>query len=241
LIGVSITGIACGSLDNLDLSEGAQVVLETNETVSGMLGINKAARTTLLKPEGSTSLIFGSASGIHDWYDNYYIRRITILKDDPIYEYLMEKIPNLMEDNVFKPHLESFAAMPMKANSSGYVDSSTFDMLERVRRYSVEWIKPGHRTGDNMHNVSCTIYVSKHEWADVLNWIWDNRNDFACMSFFPKDDNVYTQAPHESIDEEEYLRRLSMVGNIDLKEVSTTKETDFTLEAACAGGACEII
>lgn len=241
LIGVSITGIACGSLDNLDLSEGAQVVLETNETVSGMLGINKAARTTLLKPEGSTSLIFGSASGIHDWYDNYYIRRITILKDDPIYPYLMEKIPDLMEDNVFKPHLESFAAMPMKANSNGYIDSSTFDMLERVRRYSVDWIKSGHRTGDNMHNVSCTIFVSKHEWSDVLDWIWDNRNDFACMSFFPKDDTVYTQAPHETIDKEEYDRRLSMVGNIDLKEVSTTKETDFTLEAACAGGACEII
>lgn len=242
LLGVSITGISSGTLDNLDLEEGAKIILDTNAYVADLIGINKAARTTLVKPEGSTSLVFGTSSGIHDWFSKYYIRRITILKDDPIYFYLKENVPHLLEDNKEKPHLEAFICVPMEAPEGASIDSSTFEMLERVKRFNTEWIAPGHRSGPNQHNVSCTIYIGKDEWDDVFEWIWDNKHTFACMSFFPKAEGIYTQAPHESITKERYLELVSLLKELNMDDVAIYEDnTDFSMAPACAGGVCEIL
>ncbi len=52
LIGVSMTGIASGTTLGLDLKEAATWVKKENVRVAKKLGINKAARTTAIKPEG---------------------------------------------------------------------------------------------------------------------------------------------------------------------------------------------
>ena len=240
LIGVSITGIASGTLKGLNLSEAARYSKEVNAKVAKLLGINQAARTTLIKPEGSTSLIFGTSSGIHDWYAPYYLRRVTILKTDPIYFYLRDKLPELVEDNVLKPDLEAFIKVPMQAPKDAVYHESAVDFLDTIFHYTQNWVHPGHRSGDNTHNVSATVYIEDHEWREVGEKVWGARNIVSGLSFFPYDGGTYNQAPHERITEKQFKEMQSLLRSLDLKDVKHTEDnTTFSVSPACAGGACE--
>jgi len=88
LIGVSMTGIASGSVLKLDMKEAANIVKEENARVAAIIGTNPAARTTTVKPEGTSSLVLGTSSGIHAWHSEYYTRRIRVGKNESIYTYL---------------------------------------------------------------------------------------------------------------------------------------------------------
>ena len=63
-----MTGIASGAVLRLDMERGAEIVKEENTRVANLIGINVAARTTCVKPAGTTSLTLGTSSGIHAWH-----------------------------------------------------------------------------------------------------------------------------------------------------------------------------
>ena len=243
LIGVSITGIASGCLDNLDLKLGAEIIKKTNEEVSKLIGINKAARCTLVKPAGTTSLILGTSSGIHDWHDNYYLRRVRVNKQEAIYSYILENLPEIVENDNFNQHTAIFV-FPQKAPDSAKIRSNTdvIELLERVKRYNLEWIRNGHNRGDNYHNVSATISIKDHEWEKVGSWIWNNRYNYHGLSVLPFDGGTYQQAPFESCDENTYNQYLSYFKDIDLKQIIEIEDnTEFDDSIACSGGTCELI
>jgi ribonucleoside-diphosphate reductase alpha chain len=106
----------------------------------------------------------------------------------------------------------------------------------------MEWVKEGHRKGDNTNNVSATISVKQEEWDDVGQWMWQNRKTFNGLSVLPYDNGSYTQAPFEDIDESTYKKMEKHLSNIDLTMIKEiTDETDLNGQVACAGGACEIV
>jgi hypothetical protein len=163
LIGVSMTGIASGKVLNLDTTEASKVVMMENERVAKLLGINKAARTTTVKPAGTTSLTVGTSSGIHAWHNDYYIRRLRVGKNEAIYTYLSLYHPDMIEDEYFRPHDTAVISVPQKAPEGAIMRTeSALQLLRRVAKISSEWVKPGTRTGQNTHNVSATISISKH-------------------------------------------------------------------------------
>lgn len=243
LIGVSMTGITSGAILNLDETFAAEVVKAENARVADIIGINRAARTTCIKPAGTTSCVLGSSSGIHAWHDQYYIRRMRLGKNEAIYYHLMVNHPELLEDDFFKPNIQSILSLPMKAPEGAVLrDESAIDLLERVKRYSKNWVKPGHRKGDNSHNVSATIYIKPDEWEEVGMWMWENREYYNGLSVLPHDGGTYTQAPFESCTKEKYEEMLSSITKVDLTQVVEVSDTtDLRGEAACAGGACEIM
>lgn len=242
LIGVSWTGIASGSLDNIDLEECAKVVLETNAMVAELIGINPAARTTCVKPAGTTSLVLGTSSGIHGWHSPYYIRRIRLGKNEALYHYLSQKIPELVEDEFFNPKEQAVVSFPIQApEGAKFRNESALELLSRVRRFSKNWVQPGHRSGDNGHNVSATISIRDHEWDEVGAWMWENRESYNGLSVLPYDGGSYKQAPFEEITAEEYEKLMCYVKEIDLTQVlEVADNTDLSGEIACAGGACEV-
>ena len=243
LIGVSMTGIGSGTVLGYDMKAAAKIVKEENERVAFILGINKSARTTTVKPAGTTSLTLGTSSGIHAWHNDYYIRRIRVGKNESMYKYLSEHHPALVEDEYFRPHDTAVISVPQKAPEGAIMRTeSPFQLLERVKKVATEWIKPGHRSGNNSHNVSATISLRDHEWEAAGEWMWDNKNYYNGLSVLPYDGGTYTQAPFEDIDEETYERMMISLSNIDLTEiVETEDETDLKGELACAGGSCEIV
>jgi ribonucleoside-triphosphate reductase len=244
LVGVGITGIASGTLTNINLEEGAKIVKEENERVAKLLGIKKAARTTTVKPSGTSSLVLGSSSGIHAWHDKFYIRRIRVGKNEAIYTYLSIYHPNTVEDDFFNPTQQAVISIPQAAPENAITrDESTFDLLERVRRFNLEWVRPGHRSGQNFNNVSCTITIKPGEWNAVGSWMWQHRNDYTAMSCLPEDLGTYKQAPYSSITEEEFNKLSNVLHEIDLRNVVEMSDmTNLMDQQACAGGAsCEII
>ena len=243
LIGISMTGIASKSNLELDYNEASEVVIEQNRITSERIGINQAARTTAVKPAGTTSLVLGTSSGIHAWHNDYYIRRIRLGKNESIYTYLSIYHPELLEDEYFNPNTQAILSVPQKSPEGAITrHESTIDLLERVKLISKNWVKPGHLKGQNTHNVSCTVAVRPDEWKIVGEWMWVNKDYYNGLSVLPYDGGTYKQTPFTDCTEEEYNKLMSHIKSIDLtKVVELHDNTNLSGEAACSGSGCEIL
>jgi len=242
LIGVSMTGIGSKKVMDLDMGAAADVVKKENARVAKLIGINKAARTTCVKPAGTTSLVLGTSSGIHAWHNDYYIRRLRVGKNEAMYKYLLENNPDLVEDEYFRPHDTAVIEIP-QASPEGSIlrTESPFDLLERIKKVSCEWVSAGHRSGSNTHNVSATISLKEDEWDKAGEWMWENRKHYNGLSVLPYDGGSYTQAPFEDITKKTFNSMNKLLSNVDLSTiVESDDDTDLSGEIACAGGACEI-
>lgn len=242
LIGVSMTGIATGGVLKLDLEKAAEVVKQENERVAKLIGINKADRCTVVKPEGTTSLVLGSSSGIHAWHNDYYLRRVGVKKNESIYKYLAAMHPELLEDDFFRPDTDAFIVIPMAAPNGAITrHESAMDLLSRIKKVSETWIKGGHRKGNNTNNVSATVTIKDHEWEEVGEWMWENRESYTALSILPYDGHTYRQTPFEDCTKEEYERRLSTLTEVDLSlVVEDNDDTNLSNELACMAGGCEV-
>jgi len=243
LVGISMTGIGSGAVLKLDMKAAAKVVKEENKRTAELLKINPAARTTTVKPAGTTSLTLGTSSGIHAWHNEYYIRRVRVGKNESIYSHLKQNHPELVEDEYFRPHDTAVIGIPQKAPEGSILrNESPIQLLERVKKVQQEWIKPGHRSGSNAHNVSATISIREHEWPAVGEWMWENREYYNGLSVLPYDGGTYIQAPFEDCTEEKYDELMETLKDVDLsKIVEVDDNTDLSGEVACAGGACEVV
>jgi ribonucleoside-diphosphate reductase alpha chain len=243
LLGIGMTGIASGAVFKLNMKEAAKVACEENERIAKILGINKAARVTTVKPSGTTSLVLGTSSGIHAWHDDFYLRRIRLGKNEALYTYLSLNHPEMLEDDFFKPTLQSIVSVPQRAPEGSITrKESTMDLLERIKTINKNWIKPGHRKGTNMHNVSATVTIKQGEWTEVGEWLYENKEYFTALSFLPEDLGTYKQAPFETITEEEFNEAVKSLHEVDLSRVvEMSDNTALQDSVACGGGACEIV
>ena len=242
LLGVSMTGIGSGKVMNLDLNQAADQVKMMNRITAKTIGINPAARTTCVKPAGTTSLVLGTSSGIHAWHNKYYIRRMRVGKNEAIYNYLAIHHPEFVQDEYFRPHDTAVIEIPQAAPKGSIVRTeSAFDLLERVKKVATDWVATGHKSGSNTHNVSATISLKDKDWEPAGEWMWENRNSYNGLSVLPYDGGTYTQAPFEDINKTKYDEMTKLLQDIDLtKVVELNDNTDLSGELACAGGSCEV-
>lgn len=243
LIGIGMTGIASGKILNYNLEEAAELVKSENEKWAKILGINKAARTTTIKPSGTSSLILGTSSGIHGWHDEYYIRTIRLGKNESLYYYLLINHPELIEDDKFKPEIQAVVSIPQKAPDNSILrNESALDLLERIKKFNIEWVKKGHRRGENTNNVSATISIKPEEWETVGEWMWQNKEFYNGLSVLPYDGGSYVQAPFQTCDGETFNTMKKHLHNIDLTQVIEMDDnTNLMDQSACSGNSCEII
>jgi ribonucleoside-diphosphate reductase alpha chain len=243
LIGVGQTGIGSGTLESLDLEEAAACAVAMNVQTAESIGINPAARVTTVKPSGTSSMVLGSSSGIHAWHNDYYIRRMRIGKDEALYKYLAINNPDLVADEFFRPDTMAVIEIPQKAPEGSILRTESFmDLLERVKRFNLEWVAPGHISGPNKNNVSCTISLKADEWKECGAWMWTNRDTYNGISVLPYDGGTYVQAPFEDITKEEFNKLIGSLTDVDLASIiEESDDTDLKGEAACAGGVCSIV
>jgi len=243
LLGVGMTGIGSGAILAYDLKKAADLAKEENARVADIIGINKAARVTTVKPSGTSSLVLGTSSGIHAWHNDFYIRRIRVGKNEAIYSYLAINHPELVEDDFFKPTIQAVISVPQKAPAGSILrNENVIDMLERVKKFNMQWVKKGHRRGANTNNVSATVSIQENEWEQVGQWMWENKDTFNGLSVLPYFGGSYTQAPFEDITEEQFNEMATHLHNIDLSQIVEFSDmTALMDQAACAGGACEIV
>lgn len=242
LIGVSLTGTASSHLKEYDLDAVAKVVAKENRRVAKLIGINPSSRSTVVKPSGTASIVLGTSSGVHAWYDEYYWRRVRVGKDESIYKYLSVMYPELIEDDFFKPNTTAVIKVPMKAPEGAILRSeAALDTLERVKYLHQHWIAPTHKKGINKNNVSCTINVKENEWDEVGHWMWENRDHYNGIAVLPYDNGSHIQAPFETCTKEEYEEAVKRLYEVDLSGVVEMQDdTNLMGELACSGGNCEI-
>lgn len=211
------------------------VDIEVKDTHSYQLGNGVVTHNT-------SSLLVGTSSGVHAWYNDYYIRRIRVGKNEAIYTYLSIFNPSILEDDFLKPQAQAVISLPMKAPEGAILRTeSALDTLERVKMIHSKWIRKGHRKGSNFNNVSCTINIKPHEWDAVGNWMWENREHYNAISVLPYDNGTYKQAPFEDCTKDQYEKMLQSIQNINLDDVwESDDNTDLQGEVACSGGQCEI-
>ena len=243
LLGVSMTGIASLTVTKLDMNEAANIAKYQNAVTAGAIGINQAERITCVKPAGTTSLVLGCSSGIHAWHNDYYIRRMRAGKDEELAKYMQRVAPALVEQDVNVPH-QVVLSFPQKAPDGACLRTESIsDLLERVKLVSTNWVHAGHNTGDNHHNVSCTISVKDDEWKWLTDWMWKNREHYNGISVLPYyGAEAYPQLPFEDCTVEEYEALLPHLLNINIDEVfeQDGKLINLAGEAACSAGFCEV-
>lgn len=241
LLGISMTGIAmCRNFNKFDLEKAALVAKEENKRLAKLLGIKPAARITCVKPEGTSSCVLGTTSGIHGGESPFYIRRIRINKDDPLYLFLRDRHPELVADEIIGTG--AVIEIPQRCPEGAILKTeSPTDLLDRVRHVYKNWVLPGHQSGHNTHNVSVTVYVREYEWGAVRNWLWENRDSYTGMTVFPHNGGIYEQAPFEACSEDTYHEMMSHLREVDLSQLKETEDgTNLQGELACAGGVCEL-
>lgn len=243
LIGVSITGIASHpDITKLSFEEAVSHVKKANEEVAKILGIKPADRLTNVKPDGTGAPVLGTSSGIHSWHAKHYYRRIRVNKVEPIYEYMLKNFPDLIEDDKRKS-TDGVITLVIRAPEGAVTrrNETAIEFLERVKYVFEHWVKPGHIRGDNYNNVSCTCNVKNHEWDEVREWMWENRDNYTGISLLPYSDASYDQAPFEDTNEDVYKEFAAKNYNFEFDKIKEEKNwVNFGAALACAGGACEV-
>lgn len=211
LLGVSMTGM----MDNPDIAfdpelqkEGARLIKKINEELAPKIGINPSARTTCVKPAGTTSCILGTASGIHPHHAKRYFRRVQANKLEEPLKYFRNINPLAVEESIWSTNqtddvITFLCEVPPNARTKVSIEG--IKLLEHVKLTQMNWIKTGKNKQNCVkpwlsHNVSNTIHVKDDEWDEVSKYIFQNRKYFAGISILPIDgDKDYAQAPFTTV------------------------------------------
>lgn len=243
LLGVSLTGIMDHPVLSLSnevsvewLKAMKQHAIEVNKEWADKLGINQATAITAVKPSGTVSQLVDSASGIHPRYSEYYIRTVRADKKDPLAKLMREQgFP--VEDCVSKPESTDIFSFPVEGPSHAVFrnDRTALQQLEHYLMVQTHWTE---------HNVSITVYVKDHEWMGVGDFVYQNFDLIAGVSFLPHSDHNYRQAPYQECTEAEFLDLSSRMPAFDWNALARFEKDDSTInvrELACSSGTCELI
>ena len=255
LLGVSITGM----MDNPDIlldkdsqKEAALAAVETNEIWAKKLGVNPAARITCVKPEGTSSIILGAASGIHPHHSRRYFRRIQCNKLDNVYNFFKIYNPDLCEESVWSANkTDDVLTFPVEIPEGAMVkeDLTAIKHLGIIKNAQENWVNYGtskHNKKNIKHSVSCTVLVDEDEWDKVVKYLFENRENFTAVSLLPKTgDKIYKQAPMEAViskeDEKRFEKLCKEIEKVDYTKLEEAHdETKPQDEVACGGNGCEI-
>ena len=243
LLGVSMTGIfdnklmsglqGHGKLKHV-LENLRETAIKTNLDWARKLGINPSKSITCIKPEGTTSCLASSASGLHPRYADYYYRRVRIDKKDPLYM-LMRDAQVPVEDCV----MNSDSTAVFTFVQAAPIGSLTQNELQAIDHLNL-WLT--YQEAYCQHKPSITVNYSDNEFMPVGQWVWENFDKISGISFLPKSDHVYAQAPFEAITKEMYDAYPQM--DVAFEMLSHYEKTDTTTSShtmACTAGACEVI
>jgi len=255
LLGVSITGIMDNPkvlLSPKNQRECSEIAVSTNEEWAKKIKVKPAARVTCVKPEGTSSLVLGSASGIHPHHSRKYFRRVQCNKIDNVYQYFRLFNDKLCEESVWSANkTDDVVTFPIEITNGALTkkDLNAIKHLDHIKSTQENWVLPGttkHNKKKTTHSVSCTVLVKEEEWEEVAKYLFDNKEFFAAVSLLAiTGDKDFKQAPMEDVSSEKeskaFDKLLSSMSRIDYTQLEEVNdETNLQQQLACAGGNCEI-
>jgi ribonucleoside-diphosphate reductase alpha chain len=219
------------------LAQLREHAVRTNQQMADLLGVPRSAAVTCNKPSGNSSQLLDCASGIHARYAPYYIRRIQLAARTPLSRHLQAKGLTPVPYN--GPTLDAASiwsfAFPV-AVAPGAITRNQLTATDQLQIWAM-W-----KQAWTEHNPSCTIYVRPTEWEDVRAFLTTQWQVVGGLSFLPKDDHIYVNAPYQEITAEEYaVLAAQLPERLDLWQIQEVYDmTTVNQEYACVGGICEI-
>jgi ribonucleoside-triphosphate reductase len=211
LLGVSLTGIMEKHelvLTEKVLKNGAKIAVETNKAIAELIGINQAARVTCLKPEGTSSSMLGTSSGIHPHHAKRYIRHVQANVLEAPLQHFKNYNPQACEKSSWSANdTDEVIKFPIEVPDGAKLKNQlpAVEMLSIVKETQKNWVYSGKNkklcTQEYLsHNVSNTVTVKPDEWDDVTKYIYNHRKYFAGISLIPQSgDKDYPQAPFTTV------------------------------------------
>jgi ribonucleoside-triphosphate reductase len=211
LLGVSLTGIMEKPdlvLSDKVLKKGANIAVKTNKEFSDKIKINQAARVTCLKPEGTSSSMLGTSSGIHPHHAKRYVRHVQANVLEAPYEYFKSYNPQACEKSSWSANdTDEVIKFPIEVPDGSKLKNQlpAVEMLDVVKNTQIHWVNSGKNkdlcTQQYLsHNVSNTVTVKPDEWEEVTKFIYKNRQYYAGISLIPQSgDKDYPQAPFTTV------------------------------------------
>jgi ribonucleoside-diphosphate reductase alpha chain len=245
LLGVSMTGTEGHEV--LNGSKGKEMQIEwldelrklavlVNRREAKRIGINPAAAVTTVKPSGTVSQLTGTSSGLHSWYDEFYLRRVRMSATDPICKFLEDAgIPSEIDFYNDRAKVFSFPfAAPEGAITRN--DRTAIEQLENWLVFKEHWTE---------HNPSVTVSVGVDEWDEVREWVYEHFDQITGLSFLPKedDDHTYVQAPYESITQKQFDELTEKMPEVNwdfLALYETEDNTTGSQALVCISGQCDV-
>ncbi len=234
-IGVSLSGTVLlseevGYAGMIDLLKtGYKRVRQKNNEIMDMAGVPRSLRVTTIKPSGTISKLVGVPEGIHFPIENrYIIRRVRIAKNS-------ELVPHLIQNNI--PHeVDTYTDNTLvfefpvdQGNTRSLNEVSVWEQLKVAELFQRWW-------ADN--SVSVTINYDKSEAKILEEAISSSIPNIKTLSFAPKSELKYVQAPIESITKEKYIELKEAIGVIDLSGYKNG--SDPTIPLYCDSEKCVI-
>jgi ribonucleoside-triphosphate reductase (thioredoxin) len=241
LLGVDINGqLDCpAAQDEENMRIMRQVVIETNEKVAKILGINPSVATTCVKPSGNSSQLLNCSPGIHTRWSPYYIRNVRVGAHTPVYKVLENSgVPMDPENGQTRENANTFVVhFPVKSPEKAITrnDRAALEQCEY-------WLK--NKLNYTEHNPSVTITYRPDEVLDIIKWTWENQDKIGGMTFLPAFDASFDQMPYMEINKEEYEKLVKVFPDIDFSKIYRYEEEDYTTaaqELACMAGNCDVL
>jgi ribonucleoside-diphosphate reductase alpha chain len=241
LLGVDINGqLDCPAVqiaENMEVLR--QVVVETNQKVSNILGINPSAATTCVKPSGNSSQLLNCSPGLHARWAPYYVRNVRVGTRTPIFKVLQNAgVPMDPENGQTKENATTYVVhFPVKSPEAA---------ITRGQRTALQqcefWLQ--NKVHYTEHNPSVTITYKPDEVLDIIKWTWENQDKIGGMTFLPAFDASFDQMPYMEIGKEQYEKLVAEFPDIDFSKIYRYEEEDYTTaaqELACMAGNCDVL
>ena len=213
------------------LDDGYKYVIKLDNKYSEWLCVRDSIRHTTMKPSGSISIVAGSSPGTH-WTPGgeYFIRRITFSKNDPLFGRL--KAAGYTHEDL--EHDQNSAVILFPIHSKSKRSSSHVPAWEKIHLASeiqAWW-------SDNA--VSCTVDFKPEEAKDIPTLLAMYDGKLKGISFLPAvEGGAYKHMPYEEIDQQMFEVMSAAITKADFS-VAYSDGKEAIGEKYCATDYCEV-
>jgi len=242
LCGVGLTGIARRkNLGAYDYKQMQRVTTSAAYRMADELDLPRPKNVTTVKPSGTLSKIMDTTEGVHKPLGKYIFNNVNFSKHDPLIDVLRNANYNVFDhptdpEGILATFPVSYSDVEFDKENGKDVNLETaIEQLERYKLIQNNWCQ---------QNVSATISYSAEEVDDIVDWLYNNWEQYVGVSFIYRADSTktakdlgYLYLPQEVVTKEEYDNYVERLLPIDLEGTNTFEEIK---DEECATGACPI-
>lgn len=232
-LGISMAGVAA-MYDRMGMREcirwwdtSYKYLRALDRSYSRWMGVNESVRLTSIKPGGTVPLLFGEEGGMKWPSAKHYFRTVRLASDHPLVRALAEAGHRIEKDKYARSTVVAY--FPVRAAEGCRMDEEVplWEKAALLSALQTYW-------ADN--SVSATLTFSQQEAPQIARVVAAFTGKLKTVSFLPRSEHGYEQAPYQQISAAEYERAAAQIRPLRLSEQANVHDTD---EKFCSGEVCE--